>query len=90
MPHPESYQLFVEMLRQELTFELADPAPRAPFAALGLDSIDVLEIVVVLEDRGVHVDDEDLHALETLGDLHDAFERAYSHATSAGGRSSSR
>ena len=43
--------------------------PDATFEALGLDSLDVVELTLVLEDKvGVKLGDEDLEGVRTVGD----------------------
>ena len=63
----------LETFRTILTEEFSVPADEvtadATFDALGLDSLDVVELTLVLEDRvGVKLGDEDLEGVRTVGD----------------------
>jgi acyl carrier protein len=47
-------------------------APDATFEALGLDSLDVVELTLVLEEEtGVKLEDEELEDVRTVGDAID-------------------
>ena len=63
----------LETFRSILSGEFSVPAEEvtaeATFEALGLDSLDVVELTLVLEDKvGVKLGDEDLEDVRTVGD----------------------
>ncbi|MBW3620092.1 MAG: acyl carrier protein [Actinobacteria bacterium] len=46
-----------------------DIAPEATFESLGLDSLDVVELTLVIEEElGVKIEDEELEDVRTVGD----------------------
>jgi acyl carrier protein len=54
------------------TFEVpaADVAPDATYGALGLDSLDVVELILIVEEKtGISIDDEELMDVHTLQQL---------------------
>jgi acyl carrier protein len=60
---------FREILTGEFGVPADDVTADATFEALGLDSLDVVELTLVLEDRvGVKLGDEDLEGVRTVGD----------------------
>jgi len=62
-------QTFADILAKEFGVPAEDFAPDATFEALGLDSLDVVELTLVLEDRvGVKLSDEDLEGVRTVQD----------------------
>ena len=66
----------LETFRTILAGEFSVPAdeitPDATFEALGLDSLDVVELTLVLEDKvGVKLGDEDLEHVRTVQDAID-------------------
>jgi acyl carrier protein len=63
---------FTEVLTDEFGVPEADVAPDATFEALGLDSLDVVELTLVLEERtGVKLEDEELEDVRTVQDAID-------------------
>jgi acyl carrier protein len=67
-----SYDLlatFKELLTEEFGVPEDDVTPDATFEALGLDSLDVVELTLVLEEKtGVKLEDEELEDVRTVGD----------------------
>jgi len=61
--------LFIDVLTEEFGIPAEDVAADASFEALGLDSLDVVELTLVLEERtGVKLEDEELEHVRTVGD----------------------
>jgi len=61
--------LFVDVLTEEFGIPADDVSADASFEALGLDSLDVVELTLVLEERtGVKLEDEELEHVRTVGD----------------------
>jgi acyl carrier protein len=57
-----------------------------PFRDVGLDSLDVMTIVLALQSRfGVELKDAELDAFTTLGQIADEIERRVTKPTGAGG-----
>jgi acyl carrier protein len=66
------YATFTEVLTGEFGVPESDLARDATFEALGLDSLDVVELTLVLEERtGVKLEDEELEDVRTLQDAMD-------------------
>jgi acyl carrier protein len=66
------YATFTEVLTDEFGVPEGDLAPDATFEALGLDSLDVVELTLVLEERtGVKLEDEELEDVRTVHDAMD-------------------
>ncbi len=64
--------VFTELLTEEFGVPTEDVAPNATFEALGLDSLDVVELTLVLEERtGVKLEDEELEDVRTVQDAID-------------------
>lgn len=64
--------VFTEVLTAEFGIDAAEVAPEATFEALGLDSLDVVELTLVLEERtGVKLEDEELEDVRTVQDAID-------------------
>lgn len=65
----------VETLRELLgSFEVApdDVSPSAEFEVLGLDSLDLVELSVRVEDAyGIDIEEDDLEPVRTVGDAAD-------------------
>ena len=62
-------ETFRTILAGEFSVPAAEVTADATFEALGLDSLDVVELTLVLEDRvGVKLGDEDLEGVRTVGD----------------------
>ena len=56
-----------EVLTEDFGVPEGDIAPDATFEGLGLDSLDVVELTLVLEERtGVKLEDEELEDIRTL------------------------
>lgn len=64
--------IFTELLTTEFGVAADDVRADASFDALGLDSLDVVELTLALEDRtGVKLGDEDLEQVRTVQDAID-------------------
>lgn len=62
-------ETFREILSGEFGVPATDVTADATFEALGLDSLDVVELTLVLEDKvGVKLGDQDLEDVRTVGD----------------------
>lgn len=60
---------FTDLLSSDFGVDAAEVTPEATFEALGLDSLDIVELTLALEDRtGVKLGDEDLEQVRTVGD----------------------
>ncbi len=60
---------FTEVLTEEFGIEADQVTPEATFEALGLDSLDVVELTLVLEEKtGVKLEDEELEDVRTVKD----------------------
>jgi acyl carrier protein len=60
---------FQELLSEEFGVEADEVTPDATFEALGLDSLDVVELTLVLEEKtGVKLEDEELEDVRTVQD----------------------
>ena len=63
------FATFVEVLTEEFGVPEDDIKPDATFEALGLDSLDVVELTLVLEEKtGVKLEDEELEDVRTVQD----------------------
>ena len=63
---------FTEVLTEEFGVPADDITPEATFEALGLDSLDVVELPLVLEEKtGVKLEDEELEDVRTVKDAMD-------------------
>ena len=63
---------FKELLTEEFGVPEDDITRDATFEALGLDSLDVVELTLVLEEKtGVKLEDEELEDVRTVGDAID-------------------
>jgi acyl carrier protein len=63
------YATFTELLTEEFGVPQDDVSPDATFEALGLDSLDVVELTLVLEEKtGVKLEDEELEDVRTVQD----------------------
>ena len=66
------YAMFTEILTEEFGVPEDDIAADATFEALGLDSLDVVELTLVLEEKtGVKLEDEELEDVKTIQDAMD-------------------
>jgi acyl carrier protein len=66
------YTTFQTVLVDEFGVPADDVAADATFEALGLDSLDVVELTLVLEERtGVKLEDEELEDVRTVQDAID-------------------
>jgi acyl carrier protein len=66
------YATFTELLTEEFGVPADDISPSATFEALGLDSLDVVELTLVLEEKtGVKLEDEELEDVKTVQDAID-------------------
>lgn len=72
---PLSFDQFAEHLGDVLDIEPDAFEPGARFTEdLGLDSFDVVEILVFVEDLGIHLPDHVVIGIETVGDLYDEYQ----------------
>jgi acyl carrier protein len=63
---------FTELLISDFGVPAEEIDPAATFEALGLDSLDIVELTLALEDRtGVKLGDEDLEQVRTVQDAID-------------------
>jgi acyl carrier protein len=63
---------FTDLLTTDFGVPAAEVSPDATFEALGLDSLDIVELTLALEDRtGVKLGDEDLEHVRTVQDAID-------------------
>jgi acyl carrier protein len=63
----ELLDTIAEVLTEDFGVPEDDIAPDATFEALGLDSLDVVELTLVLEEKtGVKLEDEELEDIRTL------------------------
>ena len=68
----ELLDIFAEVLTEEFGVPAEDVAAEATFEALGLDSLDVVELTLVLEEKtGVKLEDEELEDVKTVQDAID-------------------
>lgn len=68
----ELLDIFAEVLTEEFGVPAEDVAAEATFEALGLDSLDVVELTLVLEEKtGVKLEDEELEDVKTVQDAMD-------------------
>ena len=64
------------LLTQEFRVEEGSIAPEVSFKELGLDSLDVVSLVMALEDRlGVQIPEEDLEGVERYGQALELLEK---------------
>jgi acyl carrier protein len=65
-------QTFTDLLTTEFGVPLDEISAGATFEALGLDSLDIVELTLALEDRtGVKLGDDDLEQVRTVQDAID-------------------
>ena len=82
---PEFAQKLTEALTKVSTRDVGPITAERPIRELGLDSITVAEMVLVLEDElNIGLEQNDVMALETFGDLQDLVEKARAKAQSEG------
>jgi acyl carrier protein len=68
MSKQDLYPLFEQTLVETFGVPGDDVAPDATFEALGLDSLDVVELTLILEEEtGVKLEDEELEDVRTVG-----------------------
>lgn len=60
---------FTEILVEDFDIPAEEISPEATFEALGLDSLDVVDLTLAVEERtGVKLEDEELEDVRTVGD----------------------
>ena len=60
---------FTEILVEDFDIPAEEVSPEATFEALGLDSLDVVDLTLAVEERtGVKLEDEELEDVRTVGD----------------------
>jgi len=65
-------QTFTDLLTGEFAVPVDEVRPEASFEELGLDSLDVVELTLALEDRtGVKLGDDELEQVRTVQDAID-------------------
>jgi acyl carrier protein len=67
---------FYRHLADELEWDAALGRDTSLLADLGLDSLRILEILLVVEELGVELADDDVPGWETLGDVYQSYRRA--------------
>lgn len=69
-------QKIKELLAKQLRIDVADIADNADIIAdLGADSLDIVELLMVLEDElGISIPDDDVAELKTVSDIADYIE----------------
>ena len=67
---------FYRHLADELDWDRALGRETSLLADLGLDSLRILEILLVVEELGVELADDDVPEWETLGDVYQTYRRA--------------
>jgi acyl carrier protein len=67
---------FYRHLADELEWDATLGRDTSLLADLGLDSLRILEILLVVEELGVELADDDVPAWETLGDVYQSYRRA--------------
>lgn len=73
MTAQELYGQLERILVEELEVPAGSVAPGASYGALGLDSLGVVELIVIVEEElGISIDDEQLEGIHTLQQLTDA------------------
>jgi acyl carrier protein len=76
MTSPDADQVLRSLLTQEFLVDETAIAPDVSFKDMGLDSLDVVALVMALEDRlGVEIPEEDLDGLKRFGEVLDLLER---------------
>lgn len=62
-----------EILASEFAIPVEEISADATFEGLGLDSLDLVEVTMIVDERiGVKLEDEDLESITTVGDAVDA------------------
>lgn len=65
----ELLNTFTEILVEDFDIPAEEIAPDVTFEALGLDSLDVVDLTLAVEERtGVKLEDEELEDVRTVGD----------------------
>jgi acyl carrier protein len=67
---------FYRHLADELEWDATLGRDTSLLADLGLDSLRILEILLVVEELGVELADDDVPGWETLGDVYQSYRRA--------------
>ncbi len=67
---------FYRHLAAELEWDVAPGRETSLLADLGVDSLRSLEILLVVEELGVELADDDVPEWETLGDVYQSYRRA--------------
>ncbi len=69
----ELLNTFTEILVEDFDIPAGEIAPDVTFEALGLDSLDVVDLTLAVEERtGVKLEDEELEDVRTVGDAANA------------------
>ncbi len=67
---------FTEILVEDFDIPAEEVTPEASFEALGLDSLDVVDLTLAVEERtGIKLEDEELEDVRTVGDAVSAADR---------------
>ncbi len=65
----ELLNTFTEILVEDFDIPAEEISPDVTFEALGLDSLDVVDLTLAVEERtGVKLEDEELEDVRTVGD----------------------
>jgi acyl carrier protein len=67
---------FYRHLADEVEWDATLGRDTSLLADLGLDSLRILEILLVVEELGVELADDDVPGWETLGDVYQSYRRA--------------
>jgi acyl carrier protein len=67
---------FYRHIADELEWDRTLGGETSLLADLGLDSLRILEILLVVEELGVELADDDVPEWETLGDVYQSYRRA--------------
>jgi acyl carrier protein len=72
----ELLNTFTEILVEDFDIPADDIKPDVTFEALGLDSLDVVDLTLAVEERtGVKLEDEELEDVRTVGDAVNAADK---------------
>jgi acyl carrier protein len=72
----ELLNTFTEILVEDFDIPAEEITPDATFEALGLDSLDVVDLTLAVEERaGIKLEDEELEDVRTVGDAVEAADK---------------
>ena len=65
----ELLQIFTDILVEDFDIPVEEVAPEVTFEALGLDSLDVVDLTLAVEEStGIKLEDEELEDVRTVAD----------------------